>query len=197
MDQLQRVHFVVKRYPHLQGLRLLPIGLVFVASGLWQAGYFRWWPGAADAAGQWWFAGAFVVALVAAVALGRYYRARFGSVDPLPNVPAFLSAVGFGAMVVGAVWLQTALDSPISVPLLFVAAALMFVGLTGGYVRVHYVVVGTACLLLATMGVFGVPLQTRLVLLDYVIGGGLIAVGIGDHLLLRNTLEPYPHVRTV
>jgi hypothetical protein len=171
--------------------------LVFVASGIWQAGYFRWWPGAADAAGQWWFAGAFVVALIATVALGRYYRARFGSVDPLPNVPAFLSAVGFGALVLAAVWVQTGLGWHISIPLMFVGAALTFVGLTGGYVRVHYVVVGTACLLLATLGVFGIPLQTRLVLLDYVIGGGLIAVGIGDHLFLRNTLEPYPHVRTL
>ena len=197
MDQLERVQFVVKRYPHLQGLRLLPIGLVFLASGAWRDGYMRWWPGAANAAGARWFAGAFVVALLIAVALGRYYRARFGSVQPLPNVHRFLSAVGFAAILVAAVSVQTILHWDISAPFVVIGAALGYVGVAGGYMRPHYLAVAAACVLFATLGTFGVTLHTRLVLLDYLIGGGLIAVGIGDHLVLRNTLEPYPHVRTV
>jgi hypothetical protein len=198
MDSVRRVQFVTKRYLHLQGLRLVSLGLPFLASGAWRAGHLRWLPGAAGAQRDILFGGGYILALMTAVALGRYYRLRFGSVQPLPSLPGVLSAVGLAVILVAAVWVQTAFEwhIPVSLPLLIVGLALAYVGIAGGYVRVHYLAVAAATVALATLGMF-VTLNDRDVLFDYLIGGGLIVIGIGDHLLLRNTLEPYPHARTI
>jgi hypothetical protein len=197
MDRLQRVQFVVRRYPHLQGLRLVPLGILFLASGVWRGGQQPLGSMLASAHAARWFAAAFMLALIIAVALGRYYRARFGSVEPLQNLQGFLAAVGFVAILSAALWMQTTFEWDVSAPLVVLGAALAYVGVAGGYLRVHYLAVALGCMVLATLGMLGVSLQIRLVLLDYLIGAGLILVGIGDHVFLRNTLEPYSHARTV
>jgi hypothetical protein len=46
----------------------------------------------------------------------------------------------------------------------------------------------------AVLGLFGVSLHARSVLRDQLTGLAFIVIGIGDHLMLRNTLVPVPHV---
>jgi hypothetical protein len=42
-----------------------------------------------------------------------------------------------------------------------------------------------------------VPFHTREVLLDRLVGAGLVVIGVGDHLILRLTLVPVSHADAV
>ena len=121
MDDFERLRYVTERYAHLKGLRLVPLGISFLASAAWRDGQLRRGPGTAAAC----------------------------------------------------------------------------IGISGGHPRTHYLALAAVCLIFATLGTSGVPIHARDVLLDDLIGIGLIVVGIGDHLLLRRTLEPVTHVETV
>jgi hypothetical protein len=142
------------------------------------------------------WSGGYVVALIAAVALGRYYRLRYGSVQSRLNLPAVFSALVVAVLLAGAVWMQNTQPWHASLPLVVIGLAIAAVGVAGGCVRWHYLAVAAATVAFATLETF-VSTDARYVLLDYLIGGGLIVIGIGDHLLLRNALEPYPDARTI
>ena len=70
-------------------------------------------------------------------------------------------------------------------------------GLAGGHMRLHYLALAALCLVFAGSGALGVPIDTRDALFDNLIGLGLIVIGLGDHLLLRRTLEPVSRVEAV
>jgi hypothetical protein len=194
MHDLKRLRFVTERYPHLQGLRLVPLGIPFLLSALWRNGQLPSVPGTAGHGAGYWFVGLIVIALVASSLVGRYYSRHFGSVEPERAKSDLLAAVGFLAIFFAAVWTQDQLASGPSIPALVIAIALGYVGVSGGGFRAHYLAVAILTLLFATLGPLGVPMQIREVLLDHLIGFGVIFVGIGDHLLLRGTLQPVPHV---
>jgi hypothetical protein len=197
IDQLKRVRFVTERYPHLQGLRLLPIAIPFLGSAAWRGGYLRWLPGAAEHGATYWFFGTFVAALAAALVLGLYYRRRFGSVQLRRSLGSSLLFFAFVTALFVSLSMQAQSEWPISMPLIVTGLALAYVGVVGGRVRPAYIVVGAASVLFAVLGAFGVPFHTRDVLLDGLIGSGLIAIGISDHVLLIDILEPRPHAGTV
>jgi hypothetical protein len=77
-----------------------------------------------------------------------------------------------------------------SAPALFVGIALAYVGLARGLIRKHYLMVAAAWFVFASLSGIGVPLNVRQIVFELVLGGGLIAAGIGDHLLLQQTLQP-------
>jgi len=194
MHDLKRLRFVTERYPHLQGLRLVPLGIPFLLSALWRNGQLPGVPGTTGYGAGYWFIGLLVVALAASSLVGRYYARHFGSVESERAKSDLLGSVGFLAIFFAAVWTQDQLASGPSIPALVIALALGYLGISGGGFRSHYFAVAILTLLFATLGPLGVPMQIREVLLDHLIGFGVIFVGIGDHLLLRGTLQPVPHV---
>jgi hypothetical protein len=197
MYDFQRLRFVTERYPHLQGLRLVPLGFVFLVSAAWRDGQLSWLADTAGHAAGFWFMGLLIVALAISSVLGRYYRRHFGTVQPERRAKGPLLFILFVALFAAAAWAQDSLRTHLSLPLVVIGMLLAHLGLAGGQRRSHYLALATGCLVFANLADFGVPAHARSVLLDDLIGIGLIVIGIGDHFLLRRTLQPVPHVETV
>ena len=197
-DERRRLRYVARFYPHLQGLRLIPLGVLFSVTAAWNAGFFRRVPGVTTARGpEKWFAMLFGLALAAAMLFGIYYRRRFGAVRPAHRVRGPLTVIGFVLASSLAVGLQGALQTSVSLPLIVIGIAIGYAGVLGGLLRPHYLVVSAWLLVIAMLGTFGVPLHIRETLCDAVAGLGLMVVGGGDHFLILRTLTRVSHVESV
>ncbi len=194
MDDLKRLRFVTERYPHLQGLRLLPLAVPFLISALWRNGQLAGFPGTAGRGAAYWFLGLTLAALVVSTLMGTYYSRRFGSVEPTTRVHSLLAGVGYLSVLAAAIWAQDQFQTTLSIPIVLIALGLCYVGATGGQLRTHYLALGALALLFAALGPFGASFHAREVLLDALIGFGFILIGVGDHRLLRGTLQPVAHV---
>ena len=197
MHDLHRFRYVTERYPHLQGLRVAPLGVPFLLSAAWRAGQLSWVPGTSGYGAGYWFLGLMALALIVSVALARYYRQRFGSVQPGRRLKGPLLFCGFLALFSASIWAQEQFSSAVSLPAVVIGTALGYLGVSGGQLRIHYLTLAAVALGFATLGTFGVSVHARDVLLDELIGIGLIVIGVGDHLLLRRTLEPVSNVKTI
>lgn len=197
MDRLQRLRFVTERYSHLQGLRLIPVAIPFLLSAMWRAGCLGWVPDTGGRGAEHWFAIVFALALVAAAVLGLFYRRRFGEVQSAWRLRGRLTLVSALIVLAVAIWLQSRQPTMISLPLLVIGIVVGCLGVVDGLTRPHYLIVSGFCLVLAMLGTFGVAPHTRVVLLDAVIGIGLIVIGLGDDRVLRRTLRPASHVQSL
>ena len=190
MTDPARVRYLVEHYPRLQGLRLIPLGFLFVGVALWHDGQLTWLPGSAgDGAARWFLAGLFL-AIAASYGIAAYYRNRFGSIQLGPFQAGGLRMLGGGAVIFVALVLQDAFRWSFSLPLLVVGTLLAYVGVVQRRMRQHYLWIAVACLLVANVADFGVPPRTRQVMFDLLIAGGLFVAGIGDHLVLLKVLHP-------
>jgi hypothetical protein len=199
VTDLAKLRFVTEHYAQLQGLRLLPVGLVFLGLAAWQSSQFQWMPAYDSDRGSRWFVGALVLAVIGAYVIGAFYRRQFGSVQPRrfrTGGPSLLA----NATIVGLlVIFQSFVPAPVSLPMLYVALVLAYTGVVQHGLRKHYLFIAVACLLFASLPSFDVSYQIGKVLLNLLIGVGLIVAGVGDHLVLRKTLRPVPrqtHVDT-
>jgi hypothetical protein len=197
MDDLRRLRYVTERYEQLQGLRLVPLALPFLLSSVWREGRLAWVPWTHGVGVRIWFLALVALAIRLSLAARTYYRRRFGAVQPALSLRAPLAGSLFAALFSVAACLQHGVQPSVSGPLAVVALGLAYVGLVGGAARLHYLAVAAATALFAGLGPLGVPLHTRDVLFDQLIGIGFIVVGLGDHLLLRRTLAPVPCVDTL
>jgi hypothetical protein len=199
MTDPARVRYLIQHYPQLQGLRLIPLGFLFVTVALWHDGQLRWLPGSTGDGATRWFIAGLAVAIAASYGIGVYYRERFGAVQLGPFQTGGLRITVVGAVILVSLALQDAFKWPFSVPLLVVGALLAYIGVVQRRMRQYYLWIAAACLVMANIADFGVPPQTRQVMLDLLIAGGLFVAGIGDHLVLRKALhppEPSAHVHT-
>jgi len=196
MDRLQRLRYVTERYECLQGLRLVPLGIPFLVSAAWRDGQLAWAPGTHGIGPRIWFASLFTLAIgVSRIARG-YYRRRFGNVQSAATVRTPLAAFVFTATFVLAASVQP--ESPsVSIPVVIVSLGLGYVGLVGGVARLHYLAIAGLTALFATLGPLGVAVHARDVLFDQLVGIAFIVIGVGDHVLLRDTLVPVPRVNAV
>jgi hypothetical protein len=196
MDRLQRLRYVTERYEQLQGLRLVPLGIPFLFSAAWRGGQLAWAPGTSGVGAHIWFVSLITAAIGLSLMARSYYRRRFGNVQSAATIKTPLAAFVFAAMFVLAVSVPTD-SSSIAVPAVILSFGLGYVGLVGGVARPHYLAIAGFVALFATLGPLGVPLHTRDVLCDQLLGIGFIVVGVGDHLLLRDTLVPVTRVNAV
>ncbi len=186
---IQSIRFVTSRYDRMQGLRLLPLGVLFLAASLWRAGWLWWLPISDGAGAVAWFWTGLALAVGVSLVTRAYYRRRFGRADvPLwrGGGPSF---VGLCVVFLATVWLQEVFASPVSLPVVFIGVALGYVGIVHRS-RAHYLPTAALCLVFAVLPVVGVSVALRDVLLDAVIGVVLVVAGIGDHLVLTRTLRP-------
>src|SRR5882672_7173562 len=186
--ELSRVGYVTRRYPQLQGLRLVPLAVVFLVSGTWRGG---WWPFsvASHAGARGWFLGGLTAAVVLSFVIRGWYTRRYGTVSQgvLHTGIVPLTALLIGMLL--ATWLQDLWHWVYPVPALFVGTALLVIGVSQRARRTHYLVVAALWLVMASLGLFGVSSATRDVVFDVTIGVALLIAGLGDHWVLRNTLQ--------
>ena len=197
MHQLETVHYVAARYPHLRGLRLLPLAVPFVASAAWRLGWLRWLPGTEGHGAARWFFGAFALALLVSWALGGYYQRRFGVVVPVRRLRAVFYTLAFAVALAVSLALPLESASTISLPMVVIAMGIAAAGLIGGRLRLAYLAVATACLVFGALRPLGVPFHARDVLFDGLIAVALLTIGISDHRLLSSAQAPEAHGRSV
>jgi hypothetical protein len=187
MVDARRVLYVTEHYAHLQGLRIVPLGVCFLGSGAWRAGLLGWVPGIAGRGARAWLAASVAIALGVSRVIGARYR-RHGAVRPRATATGvvtltacFVSFVMVGRLPPNA-W-------QVSMPVLMVACVLAYLGVVADGLRRHYLVIALACLVFAFAPLLGVPSAARSLALDLLIGVGLIAAGVGDHAALQRVLH--------
>ncbi len=183
MNDLRRMHYVAEHYHQLQGLRVLPLGLACLLAvparqGATPLGLS---PAAASLV-------LLAAGLAASFPIGRYYARRFGRVEPRPWRAGTVTLVASAAALLALAWLQERWPVPVSLPMLFVSAALARLGLVEGRLRVHYLWIAAACAAFAVLPLVGVPVAVRAAALDALVGGGLIVAAIGDDRVLRRVM---------
>jgi hypothetical protein len=189
MPDLQRLRDFAERHPHLQGLRLVPLGIPFLLSAVWPEAQLHRVPDSAGFVAEWRFMSLLAIAALFSFEIGRDYRERFGSIQPVRNIRTQLWVCVVGVYLFGALWMQNHSDEFI-LPAAVIGIALAFVGSRGGEIRLHYDACAILALAFSALGAFGVPFRTRDILLDGLIGFGLVIIGVGDHLVLRGAMEP-------
>ena len=183
------IRYVTEHYVHLQGLRLVPVGVPFVASALWRLGWLTWWPAIEGRGASWWFWGLLTGAVGVSFGVRRWYESRFGRVVPATTDSGVASLAVFAMGLFITVGCQLVFDLPVSLPLLFVAAVLATIGCQGRYGRPHYVIIASASAAVAMLRPFGVSVHACGIALDALIGAGLIGAGVADHRLLQRVYQ--------
>src|SRR5262245_15779388 len=78
--RLRRVWYVTSRYPQLQGLRLVPLAVVFLLSACWRAGLLRL-PGDHTHYGpEVWFSSGVAIAVMLAYLARAWYARHVGAI---------------------------------------------------------------------------------------------------------------------
>ena len=190
LSAAKRLFYVTSRYPQLQGARIIPLSLVFLASAWWRAGGFHL-PGdqLPRGAEAWFFAG-LAVALVASYLIRRWYAQSIGSIGQHPTRNAAVPMVATCVLVGFAVWVQEGWQWRVSLPAIAVGSVLLATGLAHHRFRVHYAAAGAVLLAFSALPLLGVGPSTLDATFDAVIGIVLLIAGIGDHRLLTRTLHP-------
>lgn len=190
MEQ-SRIRFVTANYRQLQGLRLVPLGLLLA---LWAMldllGFFdpaRFPPGArAQVLTR--IGLAYWLGLLLALVAPLYYRYRYGSVDPLDRGSRnrWITAAVIGFFVLGLI--DRNLKWPVSLQLLLVSVSFFITVWHDGRVRVHYLAPAIVWLAASFLpALHASPADLKMTLFG--LGGlTLIGCGLGDHVLLTRTL---------
>ena len=183
-----QIRFVTANYHQLQGLRLVPLGLLLVLLGMLDNGLLPPAFGAARARYLTWIGLAFTLLVALTVLAPLIYRLRYGSVDPVARGwrNAWITAAVAGVLVLGR--LDTLVQWPVRTSLFLVSASLFITVWHDGRMRAHYLGPAVAWLAVSFLPTLNMsPAATRLTVLG--LGGlTLIVCGIGDHLLVTRTL---------
>ena len=81
MADLARIRYVADHYDNLQGLRIVPLGIPFLLSAAYRAGWFDW-VALSDKVARYVFFGELAVAVAVSYVIRAAYRRRFGMVLP-------------------------------------------------------------------------------------------------------------------
>jgi hypothetical protein len=184
-DQLQCVHWVIRHYAQLQGFRFVPLGVVFLVSSTWRAGFRGWLPQGVGSRA------AFFIGLATAVAtsfpIQRWYRRHFGRAG---SPSTWGDASGLVLLTLGFMACASVGERvrAVSIPALFVGCALLSTLIASEGRRWHYGPVAACWIVFSMAGRIGLSSSIRDVLLDGFIGLSVIVCGLGDHRLLSKTI---------
>jgi hypothetical protein len=188
-----RLRYVAERYPQLQGLRLLPLALVFFVAAAWRAGVVRFVRDSEPGIASIWVGSGLAVAVILSFPIRQWYGRRFGVVlqRPAANAAWPMLAVAMGVAVAAEV--QQSLGLPFSLPAALMGVVVSGIGVAHYPLRRHYLAIGALCFAFASLGLLGVPSSVHGVALDLTIGLALLVAGIGDHVLVAGTFRPVQH----
>ena len=190
MAELERVRDVTEHYERLQGLRLVALGVPFLLSASWRAGWLGGWPSRDPRVAGYWFLASLGLAVAVSYVIRAWYRRRFGLAQSTLWRGGALPLLAVSTAFLAVIGLQTALSWRLSVPALFLSGVFTSIGLERRGWRRHYLGVAGVWIVFAMLGVAGVSVDTRDVALDVVVGLGLIIAGLGDDRVLKGALRP-------
>src|SRR5688572_26724544 len=195
-----RIRFVTANYAQLQGLRLVPIGVLLLLVVVVNLLGFTDPVGVSPAERTRFLTRmgfAYWVALGLALSAPVYYRYRYGSVEGLDrgrrNRWITIATVGFFVLTM----VDRRLDWPVSLSLLLVAASLFVTAWHEGWIRPYYPAVAVMWLVAGCLPVLGVPAPDSKLTLFFLAGLTLIVIGLGDHILLTRSLAKPPSASDV
>lgn len=192
-DQATR-SIVASRYPSLQGLLMLPIGLWVAVVGLTSS---RWWPWSEGGHGLFVSVPAGVVAVLAYYGIARYYERHFGRVE-VPQqrrTGQWLLAAGGGAVIVVASILGEVFRLPVNLYGVAAAMVLLATWVYGGVLRAHHVLLAAGLVILSVLplggsGFMGSSTTTSMTVVMLGIGVVCVWAGLMDHANLVRWLGP-------
>lgn len=199
MNTIKEIRFITTNYYNLQGLRLVPLGLLLVYVCIWANG-------ASYPIEPSYFTSlilVMVITLLAALGVDRFYKRFFGVVKQTPesrNLEAMLWFVG-GILATAAFWLDVSFSLPLS--LVGLVAGL---GLIADYLRITWLVKGRFLLyypigaviimIISLLPVFGLPgwwhvfgLRAQMFAIAFSLGIFTLIAGICSHLSLIKSLR--------
>jgi hypothetical protein len=184
---LDRVQFVTQRYPELRGLQTIPIAAVFLMAAIWLSGWLGPRHPVTTTERALFFAGLFAAMLVC-FPIRDWYTKTFGFVSHAPQtgVRPFDTIVVF----LCALWLPDELQWLVPVVGMSVAASSLWIGTSCGAARKHYVAVAFVWSFFMMLEASGLSEAAKGALLHLNFALCLIIAGVGDHRLLRQTLQP-------
>jgi hypothetical protein len=187
--RLKRVWYVTSRYPQLQGLRLVPLALVFLLSACWRAGLLRL-PGDHTPYGpEVWFSSGVAIAVMLSYLARAWYAKRVGAIGQRYVQNAAIPIIATCALVGAASAVQLALAWHVSLPTAAVGMVLLVIGVRHYGYRGHYVLAAALLTLVSVLPLMHVPQDVLGVAFDATLGVTLLIAAVGDHLLLMTTLH--------
>ena len=180
---LNQVRFVTQHYPELQGLKWLPLAAVCLMSAMWRRGWFGPHLHGEPRAAAIWFFAAFTAAVILGCVIRAWYTRTFGFVSPLPSGPLPDLLIGF----VTGLWVDQQLYGPLPIASLLIAAALLGLGVAYRATQRHYLAVAFVWFF---MSFIAFRSSDAAAVLDLATAVCLTIAGVGDHRLLRQTLQP-------
>jgi len=192
MDNPIRIRYITRNFDALQGLKMVPFGLYFLAMG---AG---WLGEQGDLSLS---LPAFLLALLAYWLLGRYYARNFGRVEPEKGQVVFNFLLPL--MILLLLWVASFVDYAMRLTVSFFGLTLALVLFAWWWLqeprnRIHYAVMAglVALISLAPLGGIGQGwsiIQPPGNLFHLLVGAILAVGGILDHLVL---IKSFPQGRT-
>jgi hypothetical protein len=188
-----RVRYVTQRFAQLQGLRRLPLAALFLISAMWRIGWVG--PSLTDGplgpeSAVMWFVAGLAAAVILSFVIRAWYTKTFGFVSQSALRSGVLPLAGISIGFVISLWSLEQWQWPVPLPAMFVAAVLLWIGVSDRAARKHYIAVAFVWFALVTLASFGVSDAARDAVLDLAIALSLVIAGVGDHRLLRQTLQP-------
>lgn len=173
------------RVTYLRGLLAIPLGLLFIVTGL---GNLGWGPFAHD----WVFIGSVVVIAGTALGITRYYQDHFGRVTLTKRQQVrytVASFILFGGGMIGGSVLDSTFDLAISLfAVAFASAMLVWFAICVGLKAYHLIIWGSL-LVAGLLPVWG-DLSDRVSVAWIPIGAATILAGIFDHRALVRGFGP-------
>jgi hypothetical protein len=192
---LDRLRYVAGHYRELQGLSLVPFGLIFLAPGFIPGGWGQ--------QGETWRWLAIIGAVWLSWLASMYYQRVVGRAWPALRTGGsyrWLAIMIGGALLLGyfaAPWYDGLVNPPISVTAFVMAGLLLipFVAARGRY-RHHYLYLALLYVAVALLPLTGLVTSAQLVedpwLFSVFYGLPWIIGGLGDHIFLMRSLKPLP-----
>jgi hypothetical protein len=188
MRDTRRLQYLTDHSAYLQGLRIVPLGVPFLASAAWRAGWLTWWPWTAGRGAERWFWTNVATAIVLSYVIRAWYRRRWGARQP-PRRGSGAATLTTSAIGVVALAMFQPATIRVSIPLVFVGLQLLMLSVVGHGVRTHYRVIAGVCVVVACLPLVGVSRHLRAIALDLLMGGGVIGAGWGDHRAFRAVVQ--------
>ncbi len=207
MEKMERVRSVTRHYNALRGLLLVPAGLYMIMAALWHMKFHSLlFPGG----GNDWTTSLFILLIFSSIVgltllITRYYRRRFGQVEPTPEEEQRMRLVPLVWMAIycGGSYLDLSYHPPVSFFCLFLAAGLLLYWRSMDRLPRHYLGLAITIAVIGLLPLFN-PVRNLLFLhgftsyieeFVYPLAGSIaIIAGIGNHLLLQRSMHTFNRI---